>query len=184
MSEVNTNEQVQNNSSNTNIQEEARMRDVEKSSDIYSYLNALYKRFNQGNNLREKEKFRDYLKLKISHKNQLNLYAFMLTSFIDTRKVGFQVYTILATFIGLVTTMMMTSMTQMIQIYNKAPEGSKADSFGMLKDVVTSGTGIVLIAVSITFVMVTIQAIRQYLIIDRANLYLAIINSINEEKNH
>ncbi|MCU5578547.1 hypothetical protein [Bacillus wiedmannii] len=61
MSEVNTNEQVQNNSSNTSIQEEARMRGIEKSRSIYSYLNEEYTSFKKGNNLREMEKFKEYI---------------------------------------------------------------------------------------------------------------------------
>ncbi|MGG5757942.1 hypothetical protein ACQ3VF_19395 [Bacillus toyonensis] len=74
MSEVNTNEQVQNNNSKTNIQEEVRMRGIEKSRSIYSYLNEKYTGFKKGNNLREMEKFKEYIDSQISDKKQLNLY--------------------------------------------------------------------------------------------------------------
>ncbi|WP_257130648.1 hypothetical protein [Bacillus thuringiensis] len=102
MSKVNRNEQVQNNSSNTSIQEEARMRRIEKSRSIYSYLNKEYTSFKKGNNLREMEKFKEYIESEISDKKQLNLYYSMLVSYVDTAKFSFQIYKIFATFVGII----------------------------------------------------------------------------------
>lgn len=68
MPQVNIKEQVQNKISNTDIQEAARMRGIEKSCSIYNYLNNEYTCFKKNNNLQEMEKFKEYIESEISGK--------------------------------------------------------------------------------------------------------------------
>lgn len=181
MSEVNANEQIQKDSSNTSIQEEARMRGIEKSRSIYSYLNEEYTGFKKGNNLWEMEKFKEYIDSEISDKKQLNLYYSMLVSYIDTIKINYQIYTILATFIGIIVTILIATMAQLAQISSKV--GGKDVSYvKTIIDIIGNSNMNIMLIPSIVFPLIIILAIRNHRIIDKANLFLAILGSIKEDR--
>ncbi|PGD65220.1 hypothetical protein COM41_06275 [Bacillus wiedmannii] len=181
MSVVNTNEQVQNNSINTRIQEDARMRGIEKSRSIYSYLNEEYTRFKKGNNLREVEKFKEYIDSEIRDKKQLNLYYSMLVSYIDTAKIIFQIYTILATFVGIVVSILIATTAQLAQISSKVG-GENIDYVKTIMDIVGNSNMNIILIPCIVFPVILILAIRNHRIIYKANLFLAILGSIKEDR--
>jgi len=181
LSGVNTNEQAQNNTSKTSIQEEARIRGIEKSRSIYSYLNEEYTSYKKGNNLWEMEKFKEYIDSKISDKKQLNLYYSMLVSYIDTVKINFQIYTIFATFVGIVVSILIATTAQLAQISSKVG-GENIDYAKTIIDIVGNSNMKIILIPSIVFPLVLILAIRNHRIIDKANLFLAILGSIKEDR--
>ncbi|HFK1452941.1 MULTISPECIES: hypothetical protein [Bacillus cereus group] len=180
MSEVSSNKQIQN-GSNTNIQVEARVRGIEKSRSIYSYLNEEYTNFKKGNNLWEMEKFKEYIDSELYDDKQLNLYYYMLVSYIDTAKFIFQIYTILATFVGIVVSVLIANTAQLAQLSSKVG-GENISYVKTIIDIVGSSNLNIILIPSIVFPLILILAIRNHRIIDKANLFLAILGSIKEDR--
>ncbi|WP_257144636.1 hypothetical protein [Bacillus toyonensis] len=105
----------------------------------------------------------------------------MLVSYIDTIKINYQIYTILATFIGIIVSILIATMAQLAQISSKVGGNDVSYNKAIIDIVGNSNMNIILIPSSV-FPVILILAIRNHRIIDKANLFLAILGSIKEDR--
>ncbi|MGG5757943.1 hypothetical protein ACQ3VF_19400 [Bacillus toyonensis] len=106
----------------------------------------------------------------------------MLVSYIDTAKINFQIYTILATFIGIIVSILIATTAQLAQISSKVG-GTNISYVKTIIDIVGNSNMNIMLIPSIVFPVILILAIRNHRIIDKANLFLAILIKEDREQD-
>ncbi|MCU5578548.1 hypothetical protein [Bacillus wiedmannii] len=105
----------------------------------------------------------------------------MLVAYIDTIKINYQIYTILATFIWIIVSILIATMAQLAQISSKVGGNDVSYDKAIIDIVGNSNMNIMLIP-SIVSPLILVLVIRNHRIIDKVNFYLAILEYIKEDR--